>query len=183
MHRVGIVCDSTCDLGPEYLRDHDVRMVPLKVLIDGESYLDWIELSTGEFYRRLAEARELPTTSQPSPADFGETYAALANEGCEEIVSIHLSSPLSGTYQSAIIAAGDASVPIRVVDTKLVTLATGLVVKRAVEVREDGGVRRTSRPPLSTLLRPRDCSSSSTRSSTSSKAGVPARPPDSLPRS
>jgi DegV family protein with EDD domain len=139
MHRVGIVCDSTCDLGPEYLRDHDVRMVPLKVLIDGDSYLDWVELSTGEFYRRLATAQELPTTSQPSPADFGETFSALAGEGCEEIVSIHLSSPLSGTFQSAQIAAEDSVVPVRVVDTKLVTLATGLCVKRAVEARNAGG--------------------------------------------
>ena len=139
MQRVGIVCDSTCDLGPEYFRDHDVRMVPLKVLIDGESYLDWVELSPVEFYRRLGEASELPTTSQPSPADFAQTYAALADEGCDEIVSIHLTSPLSGTYQSAMIASEEARVPVRVVDTKLVTLATGLAVKRAVEVRDEGG--------------------------------------------
>lgn len=138
MSRVGIVCDSTCDLEPVWLAAHDVTMVPLKVSIEGETYLDWIEIRPDEFYRRLAAAATLPKTSQPSPAEFAAAYAALAEQGAEEIVSIHLTSPLSGTFESAMMAAADAPVRVRVVDTKRVSQATGLVVKAAIEARDSG---------------------------------------------
>ena len=70
MPRVGIVTDSTCDLTPSQLRDLDVRMVPLKVLIGDETFLDWVEMTPEEFYKRLATAPVLPKTSQPTPAEF-----------------------------------------------------------------------------------------------------------------
>ena len=139
MTRVGIVCDSTCDLGPEWLAQHDVRMVPLKVLFDTDSYLDWIDLSPDEFYTKLAASPVLPKTSQPSPADFATAYVELAEAGCTEIVSIHLTSALSGTFESATLAAANSTVPIRIVDTKTVSMATALVIKRALEIRDAGG--------------------------------------------
>ncbi len=138
MSRIGIVADSTCDLGPEWLAEHDVKMVPLKVLFGEESSLDWVDMDPDEFYRKLQSSPTLPKTSQPSPADFAAAYAELAEQGCEEIVSIHLSAALSGTFESATMAAADAPVPIRIVDTKRVSQATALSVRAAVEARDAG---------------------------------------------
>lgn len=138
MSSIGIVSDSTCDLGPEWLAEHDVKMVPLKVLFGTDSFLDWIDLSPEQFYDKLAKAPSLPKTSQPSPAEFAETYAALAEAGYTEIVSIHLTSALSGTFESATMAAADSPVPVHVVDTKTVSQATALCVKAAIEARDAG---------------------------------------------
>lgn len=138
MTRVGIVTDSTCDLTPEELEAMDVRLVPLRVLFGEEAHLDWVELRPEEFYQRLAAAPKLPTTSQPSPADFSAVYSKLAEEGCEEIVSIHLSAALSGTFESATLAAATSPIPVRVVDTRKVSQAAALVVKAAVAERAKG---------------------------------------------
>lgn len=138
MSRVGIVCDSTCDLEPAWLTEHDVRMVPLRVLFGDEEHLDWVDTRPEGFYERLVAASKLPTTSQPSPADFAAAYADLAREGCDAIVSVHLTSALSGTFESATMAAVDSPIPVHVVDTKLVCQATGLCVKAAVTARDAG---------------------------------------------
>lgn len=139
MPKVGIVTDSTCDLGPEWLAAHDVVMVPLKVNFGTTTYLDWIDLTPEQFYEKLASSDVLPKTSQPSPADFAAVYTALAEDGCDEIVSIHLTSALSGTHESAIMAATMVDVPVRVVDTKTVTMGTGMAVIDAVDARDAGG--------------------------------------------
>ena len=139
MAKVGIVTDSTCDLRPEQLAALDVVMVPLTVHFGDESFRDWLDLTPEEFYPRLKAFSGLPTTSQPSPADFTAAYAALAEQGAEEIVSIHLSAALSGTFESAMLAAKTSPIPVRVVDGKRASQATALIVKAAVEVRDAGG--------------------------------------------
>jgi len=139
MTKTAIVCDSTCDLGLEYFAKNDVAMVPLKVLIDGTTYLDWTELAPIRFFELLASVKQLPTTSQPSPADFKTVYETLAARGVEGIVSVHLTSSLSGTIQSATIAASEVDVDVRIVDTHLVTQGAGLVVRAAVQARDSGG--------------------------------------------
>jgi DegV family protein with EDD domain len=139
MPKVGIVCDSTCDLGPEWLKEHDVVMVPLRVNFGEVTYLDWLDLTLDQFYDKLAVAEVLPKTSQPSPADFGAVYRKLADAGCDEIVSIHLSSALSGTMESALMAAKMAPVPVHAFDTRTVSLGSGMAVISAVEVRDAGG--------------------------------------------
>lgn len=136
---VGIVCDSTCDLGPQWLSQHDVTMVPLKVLFGDRTYLDWIDLEPDTFFEMLAAAPELPKTSQPSPAEFSAVYQALVDRGLDEIVSIHLSSALSGTIESATLAAATARIPVRIVDTRMVTAGTALAVMAAVSERDRGG--------------------------------------------
>jgi DegV family protein with EDD domain len=136
--QVGIVCDSTCDLTPEWLAAHDVRMVPLRVLFGEETHLDWVDMYPEEFFKRLATAQKLPTTSQPSPADFERAYAEIAAAGCSEIVSVHLTAALSGTFESATLAAKTSVVPVHVIDTKTCTQALGLIVKRAVSLRDSG---------------------------------------------
>lgn len=138
MPKVGIVTDSTCDMPPEWLAAHDVVMVPLTVLFGTESYLDWIELRPDEFFQKLAASPGLPKTSQPAPAAFTEAYQELADQGFEEIVSIHLSGPLSGTIQSATLAAADAPVPVHVVDTHLVSMGIVPALMEAMRARDEG---------------------------------------------
>lgn len=136
--QVGIVCDSTCDLGPEWLESHGVAMVPLKVLFGNETWLDWVDIRPAEFFDKLVATPILPKTSQPSPADFTAVYKRLAEQGAQEIVSIHLTAALSGTFESATMAAKTSPVPVRVVNTNLVTQATALVVKAAIAARDAG---------------------------------------------
>ena len=137
-HSVGIVCDSTADLEPEYLASRDIAMVPLTVFFGDETFLDWVQIRPDEFYERLKNARKLPRTSQPSPARFTQAYEALAEQGCTSIVSVHLTSKLSGTVESANIAARTAPVPVHVVDTLNVSQGCGLVVKAAADARDTG---------------------------------------------
>lgn len=138
MERIGIVTDSTCDLGPEKLASLSVEMVPLKVTFGEESFLDWIDLTPAAFYEKLGSSPVLPKTSQPSPADFAAVYAKLAGQGFTGIVSVHISSALSGTMESAIMAAAEAPIPVRIVDTRSVNMATGLAVLAAVDARDAG---------------------------------------------
>ena len=138
MARVAIVTDSTCDLGADKLRELGVTMVPLKVMFGEHTYLDWLDLQPDEFYKKLAASPVLPTTSQPSPADFLSAYSRLAEEGHDAIVSIHLSAALSGTHHSAMMASDDSPIPVHVVDTKKVSQAVALVVKEACTARDAG---------------------------------------------
>jgi DegV family protein with EDD domain len=104
-----------------------VTLVPLTLNLDGHSFLDGVDITSGEFYRRLPGATIHPTTSQPSPGRFGETYAALL-EKHDSIVSIHISEKLSGTVASARQAA-DMTDPkrIRVIDSEVVSMSLGLL--------------------------------------------------------
>ena len=141
MGRVGIVCDSTSDREPSYWASRDVAMVPLTVFFGDEAFLDWTEMrpdGPDGFYEKLKLARKLPTTSQPAPVKFADTYKSLADDGCDAIVAITLTSKLSGTYESATIAAAEAPVPVAVVDTLLVSHATALVVEAAADARDAG---------------------------------------------
>jgi fatty acid kinase fatty acid binding subunit len=138
MPKVGIVTDSTCDMEPADLSTLGVKMVPLTVHFGDRHYRDWIDLRPDEFYSMLAAAPSLPTTSQPSPADFAAAYRELAASGSEEIVVITLSAALSGTYESAMLASKDAPLPVRVVDGRRASQGTALIVQAAVEARDAG---------------------------------------------
>jgi DegV family protein with EDD domain len=139
MPRVGIVTDSTSDLPPEELASLGVIMVPLTVHFGDVHVRDWLDLTPEQFYPRLAAFPGLPTTSQPSPADFTAAYTDFAERGVDEIVSIHLSAALSGTYDSAMLAAKTSPVPVRVINGRSASRGTGLIVKAAVEARDAGG--------------------------------------------
>jgi DegV family protein with EDD domain len=128
-----IVTDSGVDLllPPEQLAGLDVHVVPLVVTLDGVSYREGIDIQSDEFYRLLTATDSLPTTSQPSAGDFAETYRRLAASD-PDILSIHMSSGLSGTYNAA--QAGAALVPeanITLVDTKTLSAAAGWQVEAA----------------------------------------------------
>ncbi|MDZ4654604.1 MAG: DegV family protein [Coriobacteriia bacterium] len=139
MAKVGIVCDSTCDMGPQWLAENDVVMVPLKVLFGEQTYLDWVDFTPETFFEKLKASPTLPKTSQPSPAEFTAVYQSLADAGCDEIVSIHLTSALSGTHESAILAAASSPIPVRVVDTLTVSAAVALAICAATAARDAGG--------------------------------------------
>jgi fatty acid kinase fatty acid binding subunit len=138
MPKVGIVTDSTCDIEPSALVELGVEMVPLTVHFDGQHFRDWLDLRPEEFYAKLAASPALPTTSQPSPAEFSAAYARLAEHGFEEAVVTTLASALSGTYQSASLAAAGAPLPVRVVDGRRASQGTALIVRAAVEARDAG---------------------------------------------
>jgi DegV family protein with EDD domain len=139
MPRIAIVTDSTCDLGPAALAARNVTMVPLKVHFGDETFRDWVDLTPAEFYPRLRSSANLPTTSQPTPGEFAEVYQRLADEGAEGIVSIHLSAKLSGTFESAMMAASTAPIPVRVVDSTFVSGAIAFAIDAACAVRDADG--------------------------------------------
>ncbi|HEY8816239.1 MAG TPA: DegV family protein [Candidatus Dormibacteraeota bacterium] len=124
---VAIVTDSTADLPPALASARGITMVPLTLHLDGQSLLDGVDITPAEFYRRLPLATTHPTTSQPSPGRFAETYAALLKNH-ESIVSIHISEKLSGTFDSARQAA-DMTDPkrIRVIDSGVASMSLGLI--------------------------------------------------------
>jgi len=126
-------------MGPAALAARQVEMVPLKVLFGDVEFRDWIDFTPTTFFPKLRASAQLPTTSQPTPADFAAVYARLAAMGAEGIVSIHLSAKLSGTCESAILAAKDAPIPVRVVDTTFVSGAMALPIEAAIAVRDAGG--------------------------------------------
>ena len=129
-----IVLDSTADFPEAPDRFQNWRVVPLYVLFGDASYRDYVELTPEEFYARLRTAAELPTTSQPTPGDFLTTYEELS--GYERIYSIHLSSALSGTYQSATTAAAELGDKVRVIDSETASAAIamlGLAIQRRLD--------------------------------------------------
>jgi DegV family protein with EDD domain len=135
---VAIVTDSTAYLPPRTMERHGITSVPLTVVLGDRAFEEGTEISA----RSLAEAlqkRRSVTTSRPSPQLFAETYRRVAGAGAEEIVSLHLSSEFSGTYDAAVLAAREAPVPVRVVDTGMVAMALGFCALAAAETAEAGG--------------------------------------------
>jgi len=139
MNKVHIVTDSTADLPKELIRDYRVTVVPLKVIFNGcDPLLDGVDIDAEQFYHKLAENRDLPVTSQPTPPEFASAYSRLAAKG-GSIISIHISSAMSGTYQSAIM--GKDMVPgadIEVIDSKLVSMGLGQLVLEAAGAARAG---------------------------------------------
>jgi DegV family protein with EDD domain len=130
-----IVLDSTADFPEAPTRFPNWRVVPLYVRFGEESYRDYVELGPDDFYTRLRTADELPTTSQPTPGDFLAAYEDLS--GYERIYSLHISSKLSGTFDSARMAAGQLDGDrVRTIDSKTASAAVamlGLAVQRRLD--------------------------------------------------
>jgi DegV family protein with EDD domain len=131
-----IVLDSTADFPEASERFPNWRVVPLYVNFGETSYRDYVDLGPEEFYARLAGSPEPPTTSQPTPGDFLAVYEELG--GYERILSLQLSSTLSGTFESARAAAASAGEAVRVIDTRTVSAAVAMLAL-AVQRRLDRG--------------------------------------------
>jgi DegV family protein with EDD domain len=135
---VAVVTDSSADLSDSVLDRHRISMVPLQVVFDDETFRDRVELKPEDFYRRLRDVRELPTTSQPTPADFVKTFRDARAEA-DEVVGVLLSSGLSGTFASAQVAMRAAGVSgVHLVDSRSASLGVGMLALRASELAEEG---------------------------------------------
>lgn len=131
---VRIIVDSSTDVSEKYREK--IQFVPLTVRFGDKEYLDGVELSKHQFYEMLVESDALPTTSQATPAAFAEYLESVASAGDSAVV-ITLSSKLSGTYQSAVLAAEDYP-NIYVVDSQSVAIGTGVLAQYAVELAQQG---------------------------------------------
>ncbi len=135
---IRIIADSTCDFSPEEAASLRIDTVPLTIHFGHLTYLDGIDMTHAEFYRKLRAAETLPTTSQANPAQFEELFAAHAGAG-DEIVVITISSLLSATLQSARIAAEKvAPGRIHLVDSGSATFGAQLLLREAVRLRDEG---------------------------------------------
>lgn len=131
---VRIIVDSSTDVSEKYREK--IQFVPLTVRFGDKEYLDGVELSKHQFYEMLVESDVLPTTSQATPAAFADCFEAIASAGDSAVV-ITLSSKLSGTYQSAVLATEDYP-NIYVVDSQSVAIGTGVLAQYAVELAQQG---------------------------------------------
>lgn len=135
---IRIITDSTADFTKEEAQELSLTVVPLCVNMNGAQYLDGIDLVPEQFYAMLEHAQTLPTTSQPSPECF-LTHFEQAKAAGDTVLCVLLSASLSGTFQSAQIAKDEAAYDgIYLVDSKTATLAENLLVRRAVQRREEG---------------------------------------------
>lgn len=135
---VVVVTDSTADLSEEIVRAHGIYVTPLQLVVGDQTYRDGVDISAAEFHRRLSDAAFMPTTSQPAPADFLDTFARAAEDG-EAVLGVLVGSGLSGTYTSAQAAAGRfQGAPVHLVDSQGASLLTGLMVLKACELAEAG---------------------------------------------
>lgn len=135
---IAIITDSTCDLTAEELRRLNVRSIPLNVHFQGRSFVDWEEITPADIVRGVAGGAELPSTSQPSPAAFAEAYEDAKKAGATHVIVLTISSELSGTYQSAVLGANDAPLPVTVFDSKAASLGLGGLVRLATKYRNEG---------------------------------------------
>ncbi|MCW8099473.1 DegV family protein [Streptomyces tauricus] len=135
---VAIVTDSTAYLPPRTMERHGITAVPLTVVLGDQALEEGTEISARSLALALQKRRSV-TTSRPSPEVFAETYRRVAESGATGIVSLHLSSEFSGTYDAAVLAAREAPVPVRVVDTGMVAMALGFCALAAAESAEAGG--------------------------------------------
>ncbi|MDE5415362.1 DegV family protein [Alkalihalobacterium chitinilyticum] len=136
MKKIKIVTDSTVDFY-EQLKDLDVEVVPLSVTIEGKSYLDGVDITSQEYIEKLTQVEEIPKTSQPAVGTFVDTYNRLGEDG-SEIISIHMTSGMSGTVTAAETAAGLVDVPVTVVDSKFISAALSFQVIEAAEMAKEG---------------------------------------------
>lgn len=140
MAQVKIVTDSTADIPASLVAELDITVVPLKVHFQKDTFLDGVTIKPNDFYQKLLAAETLPTTSQPSPVDFVETYKKIGAGQDVQIISIHLSAALSGTVQSANLAQSmlEEKVDVTVIDSKKASYAIGLIVVEVAKAAKEG---------------------------------------------
>ena len=132
---VQIITDSSTDLAPAFRPKPEV--LPLTIHFGSQSFLDGVELSHRGFYERLVESDQLPTTSQATPYAFAQAFARARQAG-RQVVAITISAKLSGTYQSAVLAAEEFPGDVFVVDSHSVTIGAGILVEYATALAQSG---------------------------------------------
>lgn len=137
MSKIKIVTDSTLDMPAEITDKLGIVVVPLSITINGETFLDRIELDPVDFINTMKKSVELPKSSQPSTGAFLEVYDRLGDEGFE-VLSIHMTGKLSGTVRSAESAARMTKTKVTVIDSQFISKALGFQVKEAAEMALNG---------------------------------------------
>ena len=141
---VRIVTDSSCDLPAGVVARYGICVVPLYINVGSKGYLDGIDLTRNEFYKKLPTFSEQPTTAVPSPLKFRAMYDALAEEGASGVISIHIDASLSAVVNVAQVAAqATTSVPVTVFDSKQLSLGSGFLVETAAKLAQTGSTVST----------------------------------------
>lgn len=137
---VRVVTDSACDLPPELCAELGIEVVPLTIRFGDAELVDRVELSTTEFWERMASTTVMPETAAPSVGAFEETFRRLADEGADGIVCVNLSSRLSATMQSAQVAAKalDGRCPVAIIDSKTASMGIGMLAMHAARRAAQG---------------------------------------------
>lgn len=134
---VQIIVDSAADMPQKVIEQEKLTVVPLRTIFGNEEYLDGVTITAQQFYEKLIEDTTHPSTSQPSPYEFQQIFEQVVSAGDSAVV-ITLSSKLSGTYQSASIAASEFADQIYVVDSENVTIGEQILVQQALRLRAQG---------------------------------------------
>ncbi len=139
-HMIRLVTDSSSQISPALRQRYNVAVVPIAVSVNGKQYREGVDIDADSFYAFWADgvAPEV-TTSQPSPGEFAALYQRLADEGAEAILSLHLGSAYSGTYNSARLGAEQVAIPVRLVDTATMSFGVSCCLWEAAEVLASGG--------------------------------------------
>ncbi|MFQ5857567.1 MAG: DegV family protein [Anaerolineae bacterium] len=152
---IAIVTDSTCDLPASLRQAYDFTVIPVHIYFDTEDFLDGVTIDAASFYRRIAETAVIPTTSQPSVGEFARLYRELAENGADEIISLHITGRLSGTVRSAEMAAREVAgeVKVHVFDSAGGSAGLGYMAMEATEAVKAG---KSAEEILALLTRIRD---------------------------
>lgn len=137
--RTALVTDSTASLSVATAEEHGIAVVPVQVVIGATAYDEGAEGATPDMVAAALKEFVPVSTSRPNPATMLDVYEKAAADGASEIISVHLSAEMSGTYDSAVVAARDAPVPVTTIDSRQVGAATGYAVLAAAAVLERGG--------------------------------------------
>jgi DegV family protein with EDD domain len=135
---IRIVTDSSCDIPAALVTEHGITVVPLTIRFGDEEFVDGVELSPDQFWDRLTSGAGLPETAAPSAGAFLDAYQRIAAEGADGVFVITLSSDLSATHQAAVIAAEKVEIPVKVMDSRSVSMGLGLQVIAAAEHAASG---------------------------------------------
>ena len=137
--KISIVTDSTCDLPEAIIEKHGITVIPLYINQGDHSYLDGVDLTREEFYRRLPTFYPAPSTATPSTEVFAQAWNKLADAGAQAILSIHISEKLSATINAARVAADQFTrIPVTVLDSSQLSLGMGFLVEKAAQLAELG---------------------------------------------
>jgi DegV family protein with EDD domain len=140
MARIRVVTDSACDIPEEVAQRLNIDIVSLSIRFGDEEFTDRVDLSPSEFWAKCKASKTLPETAAPSPGAFQAAYERAKNDGCDGVIVITISALLSATHQSAVLGAEAIkdSIPVRVVDSKAVSMAQGLMVIDVAELADTG---------------------------------------------
>ena len=134
---VKFIIDAGCDLNQQQAEALGVKLIPMTIRFGAEEYRSGVDITNQEFYEKLTTSKENPTTSQPTPAAFAEVFQKTVDAGDKAVV-VTISSKLSGTYQSATIAAEDFPESVYVVDSKNAAIGTGILAELGLKLAKEG---------------------------------------------